>query len=86
MKYGRRWAVVVVFATAMAWVESAVVFYLRTMIDRIDPYQPNPLPVIGSLGPVELVKGWEPAPTAASAWSGVGNAVMLLSLSIVNVS
>jgi hypothetical protein len=24
-------------------------------------------------------------PTAASAWSGVGNAVMLLSLSIVNV-
>jgi hypothetical protein len=40
----------------MAWVESAVVFYLRTMIDRIDPYQPNPLPVIGSLGPVELVR------------------------------
>src|ERR1039458_7267699 len=32
-----------------------------------------------------LVKGWEPAPTAASAWSGVGNAGMLLSLSIVNV-
>src|ERR1039458_8300099 len=32
-----------------------------------------------------LVKGWEPVPTAASAWSGVGNAVMLLSLSIVNV-
>src|SRR5450756_834170 len=32
-----------------------------------------------------LVKGWAPAPTAAAAWSGVGNAVMLLSLSIVNV-
>ena len=30
---------------AMAWVESAVVFYLRTMIDRLEPYQPNPLPV-----------------------------------------
>ena len=46
----------VVFATAMAWVESAVVFYLRTMIDRIDPYQPNPLPIIGNLGPAELVR------------------------------
>ena len=38
----------------MAWVESAVVFYLRTMIDRIDPYQPNPLPVIGGFASVEL--------------------------------
>jgi len=47
---------VVVFAIAMAWVELAVVFYLRTMIDRIDPYQPNPLPVIGSLGRAELVR------------------------------
>jgi hypothetical protein len=56
MKDGRRWAVVVVFATAMAWVESAVVFYMRTMIDRIDPYQPNPLPIIGGMGPVELVR------------------------------
>jgi hypothetical protein len=40
----------------MAWVESAVVFYLRTMIDRIEPYQPNPLPIIGGLGPVELAR------------------------------
>ena len=46
----------VVFAMAMAWVESAVVFYLRTMIDRIEPYQPNPLPVIGNLGRAELVR------------------------------
>jgi hypothetical protein len=56
MKNGKTWAVVVLFAAAMAWVESAVVFYLRTMIDRLDPYQPNPLPVIGKLGPVELVR------------------------------
>jgi hypothetical protein len=56
MKNARRWAVVVVFAMAMAWVESAVVFYLRTMIDRIDPYQPNPLPIIGNLGSAELVR------------------------------
>jgi hypothetical protein len=41
---------------AMAWGESAVVYYLRTMINRIEPYQPEPLPVIGPLGPVELVR------------------------------
>lgn len=52
----RRWAAVVVFALAMAWVESAVVYYLRTMIHRIEPHQPNPLPMIGGLGPVELVR------------------------------
>lgn len=49
-----RWLVVVGFATAMAWVESAVVYYLRTHVDRIEPYQPNPLPLVGGLGPVEL--------------------------------
>ena len=51
-----RWLVVAAYAVAMAWVEAAVVFYLRTMIDRIEPYQPDPLPIIGSLGPVELVR------------------------------
>ncbi len=50
------WLLVVIFATAMAWVESAVVFYLRTMIDRVELYQANPLPVIGGLGPAELVR------------------------------
>jgi len=49
-----RWWIVVVFAIAMAWVESAVVFYLRSMIDRIEPYQPDPLPVIGGFASVEL--------------------------------
>jgi hypothetical protein len=34
---------------------------------------------------LSLVKAWASAPTAASAWSGVGKAVMLLSVSIVNV-
>jgi hypothetical protein len=47
---------VVVYALAMAWVEAAVVYYLRTMIDRIDPHQPEPLPIIGGLGPAELVR------------------------------
>ena len=49
-----RWWTVVLFALAMAWVESAVVFYVRTMIDRVEPYQSEPLPHIGLLGPVEL--------------------------------
>jgi hypothetical protein len=40
----------------MAWVESAVVFYIRTMVDRIQPHQPEPLPLIGTLGPVELAR------------------------------
>jgi len=47
---------VVVFAIAMAWVESAVVFDLRTMVDRLEPYQADPLPLVGKLGPVELIR------------------------------
>ncbi len=49
-----RWWMVVVFAAAMAWVEAAVVFYLRSMMHRIEPYQPDPLPVLGGFGSVEL--------------------------------
>ena len=49
-----RWLVVATFAAAMAWVESAVVFYLRTMMNRVEPYQPDPLPAMGGLAPVEL--------------------------------
>jgi hypothetical protein len=56
MKDPKRLAVVVVYAAAMAWVESAVVYYMRTMIGRIEPYQPNPLPVVGDMGPAELVR------------------------------
>lgn len=51
-----RYWVVAAFAIAMAWVESTVVFYLRTMIDRIEPYQTNPLPAFGGLGHAELVR------------------------------
>jgi hypothetical protein len=49
-----RWTIVVSFAIAMACVEAACVFYLRELVDRIEPYQPNPLPMRGSLGNVEL--------------------------------
>lgn len=51
-----RWSVVAIYAIAMAWVEAAVVYYLRTLVNRIEPYQANPLPMIGSLGPAELVR------------------------------
>jgi hypothetical protein len=49
-----RWWTVVTYASAMAWVEAAVVFYLRSMMHRIEPYQPDPLPVIGGFAGVEL--------------------------------
>ena len=52
--------VVVGFAIAMAWVESASVFYIRALVDRIEPYQANPLPLNPALGNVEL---WREAAT-----------------------
>jgi len=55
-----RWAIVVAFAIAMAWVESASVFYIRALVDRIEPYQANPLPIDDALGYVEW---WREAPT-----------------------
>jgi hypothetical protein len=51
-----RWFVVMGFAMSMAWVEAAVVTYLRILIGRIDPYQANPLPIVGSLGTTELIR------------------------------
>lgn len=55
-----RWFVVVAFAIAMACVESATVFYLRVLVDRVEPYQVNPLPINNTLGTVEL---WREAAT-----------------------
>ena len=52
----RRWLVVVLFAIAMAWLESAVVFYLRTMVDRLEPYQPRPLPILPGIARAEIVR------------------------------
>src|SRR2546429_1995202 len=51
-----RWMLVVTFAAGMAWVEAACVYYLRVMVDRVEPYQPDPLPIRGILGEVELVR------------------------------
>src|SRR5687768_210583 len=52
-----RWVIVMAFAIAMAWVEAASVFYIRALVDRIEPYQADPLPpdaMNGALGTVEL--------------------------------
>ena len=54
------WAIVMAFAIAMAWVEAASVFYIRAFVDRIEPYQANPLPLNGALGNMEL---WREAAT-----------------------
>jgi len=51
-----RWWLVVVYAVAMAWVESAVVFYLRSLMHRLEPHQPDPFPIIRGFGWVELVR------------------------------
>jgi hypothetical protein len=47
---------VAVFAAAMAWIEAAVVLDLRVLVGRLQPYQPDPLPNFGGLGPAELVR------------------------------
>ncbi len=48
--------IVVFYALAMGWVESAVVFYMRTMINRLVPYQPNPLPFAAGFGFAEVIR------------------------------
>lgn len=51
-----RWAVVVVYAVAMAWVEAAVVLDLRTITGQMDPYSPQPLLAIGNTGIAEVIR------------------------------
>src|SRR5215510_13846928 len=51
-----RWAIVVAFASAMAWVEAASVFYIRALVGRIEPYQVGPLPMSGALAYVEFCR------------------------------
>jgi hypothetical protein len=51
-----RWIMVALYPAGMAWVESAAVFYLRTLVDRVDPYQPHSVTVRHDLISVELVR------------------------------
>lgn len=52
----KRLGIVIIFAIAMAWIESAVVVYLRTLIGRLEPYQANPLPIFAGLGWIEVIR------------------------------
>lgn len=56
MSEKKRWMIVAIYAAGMAWVEAAVVFYLRVMIDRVVPYHPNPLPSSVGLGQTEIIR------------------------------
>jgi hypothetical protein len=56
MRNKYRLVTVAVFAVAMAWVEAAVVLYLRVLVNRMQPYQPDPLPHFGGLGQAELIR------------------------------
>jgi len=51
-----RWWMVVLFGTAMAWMESATVVYLRMLVDRVNPYQVRPLPLHPELGNTEVIR------------------------------
>src|SRR4051812_31183181 len=52
----KRWLAVVLFAIAMAWVEAAVVFYLRVIAGHMDPYQSRPVPDIPGLARAEVLR------------------------------
>ena len=52
----RQWCGVVVFAVAMAWVESAVVLYLRSLTQEFDPYKPDQTPLAQGIIGAELVR------------------------------
>ncbi len=51
-----QWCGVVVFAVAMAWVESAVVLYLRSLTQEFDPYKPDRAPLTQGIIGAELVR------------------------------
>jgi hypothetical protein len=65
----RRWSLVVLFAVAMAWMEAATVYYLRTLVGRVEPYQPNPLPLVAGFQWIEMVReGATMLMLAAAGW------------------
>lgn len=73
----QRIGLVVSYAIGMAWVEAAVVVYLRLLVNRIEPYQPDPLPFSAGLGWIEpgrelatLVMLWAVGWLAGRTWRG----------------
>ena len=51
-----QWLGVVFFAVAMAWVESVVVLYLRSLSQEFDPYEPVQLPLGANILRAEMVR------------------------------
>lgn len=51
-----RWTTITIFAVAMAYVEAAVVLYLRVLVNQMDPYPPNPSAVPDWMIPTEIVR------------------------------
>jgi hypothetical protein len=51
-----QWVGVALFAVAMAWVESAVVLYLRSLAQQFDPYEPFQLPLGDHVLRAEMVR------------------------------
>ena len=54
-KFGQ-WLGVLLFAVAMAWVESAVVLYLRSLSGEFDPYRAGSAAVGGGITCAEIVR------------------------------
>ena len=56
----RNLLILILFAIAMAWMESATVVYLRVLVGRLQPHQPDPLPLHPFYGPnlgaIEVVR------------------------------
>jgi hypothetical protein len=56
----KNWLILILFAVAMAWMESATVTYMRILLHRVEPHQPNPLPFHpdfgANLGMIEVVR------------------------------
>ncbi|MBE3071632.1 MAG: hypothetical protein IMZ67_01535 [Acidobacteria bacterium] len=52
----QRWLIVVLFAGVAAWMEATTVVYWRTLLGRLDPYQPYPLPNAAGLCDREVLR------------------------------
>ncbi len=51
-----QWLGVVLFAVAMAWIESSVVLYLRSLAQQFDPYAPTGLPLGADILQAEMIR------------------------------
>jgi hypothetical protein len=50
------WLIVSIFAAAMAWVESALVLYMRMLVEHLELYRQGPLPASLGLSQTEFIR------------------------------